>query len=62
MGGRGGCKKRGRDDKTYDKKYWKDKECYKCGEKVHLESHFKKSKKDKEKIVIRVQGVLVVER
>ena len=44
-GGRDGRKKRGMDDKTYDRKYCKDKECYKCGEKGHLESHLKNSKK-----------------
>ena len=26
---------------TFDKKYWKDKECYKCWDKGHHASHFK---------------------
>ena len=26
---------------TFDKKYCNDKECYKCGDKGHPESHFK---------------------
>ena len=30
-GGRGGRNKRVRDDKTYDKRYCKEKEFYKCG-------------------------------
>ena len=29
----------------YDKKYWKDKECYNCGEKGHPANHCKKPKK-----------------
>ena len=29
----------------YDKKYWKDKECYNCGKKGHPANHFKKPKK-----------------
>ena len=34
--GRGrGRNKRDGGDKSYDKMYWKDKECYKCGEKGH---------------------------
>ena len=36
---------RGGDDKTYEKKYWKYKELYKCDEKVHPESHCNKNKK-----------------
>ena len=47
-GGRGGRNKRVGDDKTYDKRYCKEKECYKCGEKLHPESHFTKTKKDKD--------------
>ena len=31
--------------KPYDKKYWKDKECYNCGEKGHPSSHCKEPKK-----------------
>ena len=26
---------------TFDKKYWKEKECYKCGDKGHPASHYK---------------------
>ena len=26
---------------TFDKNYWKDKECYRCGDKVHPELHYK---------------------
>ena len=29
----------------YDKKYWKDKECYNCGKKGHPANHCKKPKK-----------------
>ena len=29
----------------YDKKYWKDEECYNCGKKGHPENHGKKPKK-----------------
>ena len=29
----------------YDKKYWKDKECYNCGKKVHPANHCKNPKK-----------------
>ena len=45
-GGRDGDNKRCRYDKTYDKKYWKDKGCYKCCEKGHPASHFTKTIKD----------------
>ena len=38
-GGRGGDNKRGRDNKTFDKKYWKDKELYKCEKQLHPSSH-----------------------
>jgi hypothetical protein len=40
-GGRGGGNRssigngKGRDSSTYDKKYWNDKECYKCHKKGH---------------------------
>ena len=47
-GGRDRGNKRGGDDKTYNKKYWKDKECYKCGKKGHPESHSTKKKRDKD--------------
>ena len=47
-GGRGGHNKRGGDDKIYEKKYWKDKECYKCGKEGHPESYCTKNKKDKD--------------
>jgi hypothetical protein len=30
---------KGQDSSTYDKKYWKDKECYKCHKKGHPASH-----------------------
>jgi hypothetical protein len=44
-GGRGGGKRsisgngKGRDYSTYDKKYWNDKECYKCHNKGHPATH-----------------------
>ena len=47
-GGRGGHNNRVGYDKTYDKNYWKYKEWYKCGEKVHPASHFTKTKKYKD--------------
>ena len=47
-GGRGGRNKRVRDDKTYDKRNCKEKECYKCGLKLHPEYRFKKTKEDKD--------------
>ena len=30
---------KGGDNKNFDKNYWKDKECYKCGKQGHPESH-----------------------
>ena len=44
---RGGHNKRCGDNKNYEKKCWKDKEFYKCGEKVYPEYHLTKTKKDK---------------
>jgi hypothetical protein len=43
-GGRGGGRSyngngKGHDSSTYDKKYWKDKECYKCHKMGHPETH-----------------------
>jgi hypothetical protein len=44
-GGRGGGNQsssgngKGRDSSTYDKKYWNDKECYKCNKKGHPATH-----------------------
>ena len=46
-GGKCGRNKRWGGNKTYDKKYWKEKECYKCVEKVHPKYHCTKTKKDK---------------
>ena len=46
-GGRVIYNKTGRDDKTYDNKYWKDKECYKYSEKGHTLSNCTNTKKDK---------------
>ena len=33
----------------YDKKYWKDKECYNCGKKGHPANHCKKPKKTRKR-------------
>jgi hypothetical protein len=46
-GGRGGVRGnngngKGRDSSTYDKKYWKDKNCYKCHKMGHPATHFPK--------------------
>jgi hypothetical protein len=43
-GGRGGGQSyngngKGHDSSTYDKKYWKDKECYKCHKMSHPATH-----------------------
>jgi hypothetical protein len=51
-GGRGDGNRRssgngkGHDYSTYDKKYWKDKECYKCHKKGHPATHFPKKPSD----------------
>jgi hypothetical protein len=51
-GGRGGGNQsssgngKGRDYSTYDKKYWNDKECYKCHKKGHPETHCPKKPSD----------------
>jgi hypothetical protein len=37
---------KGRDSSTYDKKYWNDKECYKCHKKGHLATHCHKKPSD----------------
>ena len=34
-GGKGRHNNIGGGDKSYDRKYWKDKECYKCGKKLN---------------------------
>jgi len=36
-------------DGTFDKKYWKDKECYKCHKKGHPSNHCPDNKKDSKK-------------
>jgi hypothetical protein len=47
-GGRGGGNRSSsgngkcRDSRTYDKKYWNDKECYKCHKKGHPAMHCSK--------------------
>jgi hypothetical protein len=44
-GGRGGGRSgngKGHESSTYDKKYWKDKECYKCHKMGHPATHFSK--------------------
>jgi hypothetical protein len=46
-GGRGGGRSyngngKGHDSGTYDKKYWKDKECYKCHKMGHPATHCRK--------------------
>ena len=46
-GGKGGFNNSGGYDKTYDKKYWRDKECYKWGEKGHTLYNCTRAKKDK---------------
>jgi hypothetical protein len=43
-GGNGNGK--GHDSSTYDKKYWKDKECYKCHNKGHPAMNFPKKPSD----------------
>jgi hypothetical protein len=51
-GGRGGGNQsssvngKGRDFSTYDKKYWNDKECYKCHKKGHPATHCPKKPSD----------------
>jgi hypothetical protein len=51
-GGRGGGNQsssssgKGRDSSTYDKKYWNDKECYKCHKKGHPATHCPKKPSD----------------
>jgi hypothetical protein len=51
-GGRGGGNRsrssngKGRDSSTYDKKYWNDKECYKCHKKGHPATHCPKKPSD----------------
>jgi hypothetical protein len=51
-GGRGGGNRsrsgngKCHDSSTYDKKYWKDKECYKCHKKGHPETHCPKKTSD----------------
>ena len=50
--GRGGDNKRGGYNKTLNKNYLEDKECYKCGEQVYSSSNcinFKKDKYDNDK-------------
>jgi hypothetical protein len=37
---------KGHDSSTYDKKYWKDKECYKCHKKGHPATHRPKNPSD----------------
>jgi hypothetical protein len=37
---------KGRDSSTYDKKYWNDKECYKCHKKGHPETYCPKKPSD----------------
>jgi hypothetical protein len=51
-GGRGGGNRissgngKCRDSRTYDNKYWNDKECYKCHKKGHPETHCPKKPSD----------------
>jgi hypothetical protein len=51
-GGRGGGNRsssgnrKGHDSSTYGKKYWKDKECYKCHNKGHPATHCHKKPSD----------------
>jgi hypothetical protein len=53
-GGRGGGNQssssngKGRNSSTYDKKYWNDKECYKCHKKGHPATHCPKKPSDKD--------------
>ena len=47
-GGRLRCNNRSGDDKTYGKRYWRYKECYKYGEKGHPPSRCTKTKTDKD--------------
>jgi len=46
---RGGAGGEGRNGDSYDKKYWKDKECYKCGKKGHPASHCRGPPKNTDK-------------
>jgi hypothetical protein len=41
---------KGSDSSTYDKNYWKDKECYKCHKKGHPEMHCPKKPSDDDDI------------
>jgi hypothetical protein len=51
-GGRGGGNRSSsgsekfRDSSTYEKKYWNDKECYKCHKKGHSATHYRKKPSD----------------
>ena len=47
-GGIGEDNKRGGDNKTFDKHYWQDKDCYKCGDQVHQSYHCTTVKKHKD--------------
>jgi hypothetical protein len=42
----GNCNGESHDSSTYDKKYWKDKECYKCHKKGHPVMHCPKKSND----------------
>jgi hypothetical protein len=42
------CNGKGRDSTTYDKKYWNDKECYKCHKKGHPATHCPKKPSDED--------------
>jgi hypothetical protein len=40
------CNEKRHESSTYDKKYWKDKECYKCHKKGHPAAHYPKKPSD----------------
>jgi hypothetical protein len=60
-GGRGGGNQsssgsgKGRDFSTYDKKYWNDKECYKCHKKGHPTTHCPKKPRSTASAAISVK-------
>ena len=48
MGGEVEAKREAGIIEIYEKMYWKDKECYKCGEKGHPDYHCTNNKKGKD--------------
>jgi hypothetical protein len=59
-GGRGEASEKSEDSKTYNKKWWKNKKCYKCHKKGHPSTHFpKKSAKDDDNISLASTAISV---